>query len=151
MKSTLETAIEKAMNLKQCIAFLKELLLKSTSLRLPNSDRNNDNVAPTVTPVFGLREMKLITEYATNGIFQHYKLYMHVFTTEQEKLEVDYTVEIELPMKIEPLVLGKTLAEWEAEQEMIRMDQERIQMEKNKLLEEARKAGKLLILANLSC
>ncbi|RKO82800.1 hypothetical protein BDK51DRAFT_42251 [Blyttiomyces helicus] len=79
------TNAEKALPLEKSVALFKSLLLG-------HSQWGDQDAA-----LFGAREVKLVMDYCINGMFQHYRIYQYVLTTEQEKQDLEVTIAIEQP------------------------------------------------------
>ncbi|KAJ3143193.1 hypothetical protein HK101_003221 [Irineochytrium annulatum] len=69
--------------------------------------------------VFDPSEVKLITDYAFTSLFQNYKLYMYVMTTEQEQVLTETEVFVEKPPELAPLAEAITLEAYETERARI--------------------------------
>lgn len=92
--------------------------------------------SPTNAPeqaVFGPKEVYTITEYASSAIFQHFKLIMYAFTSEQEKQTIDLSLDLISLPELAPLQEAMTLADYE-----IALAEKKAEEEQKRLLEEER-------------
>mmetsp|Transcript_42391 Transcript_42391/g.68750 ORF Transcript_42391/g.68750 Transcript_42391/m.68750 type:complete len:286 (-) Transcript_42391:251-1108(-) len=84
MRDVLENAIVNHLKLEEAFAYFQRRLLTCCVVKEPGSFK-----------LFSAEDVKLITNYVTSGFFQHYRLYMYVFTHEREKQIVTQQVYIE--------------------------------------------------------
>ncbi|KAI8799436.1 flagellar C1a complex subunit C1a-32-domain-containing protein [Cladochytrium replicatum] len=98
MKFTVDKSIEKGLTMSESLSMFKQLLLSHN--RSPSTRCTGGSVAESGGPtwdLFGTPETKAVMKLAMSTIFQHYRLYQAVFSTEQEKEVIKCTVSIEKP------------------------------------------------------
>ncbi|KXS14890.1 hypothetical protein M427DRAFT_335892 [Gonapodya prolifera JEL478] len=84
------------------------------------------NVAGPEWSVFGDNELRLIIEYLMSGLFQHYRLYQAVYTTDQEQATECLQVSTTPLPKIPPLCQAVTMQVWEDEQNRIKNEERKL-------------------------
>ncbi|KAJ3088533.1 hypothetical protein HK102_008527 [Quaeritorhiza haematococci] len=114
---------EKSLPFDKSATFFKRLLLNHST---PNANPNPTS-PEQYWDMFGSEEVKLILDYCMTGFFQHYRLFQHVFNTEQERMEVEETPHVET---FDPLPL------WSA----ITLEDYNIELQKQREAEEIQRA-----------
>ncbi|KAI8609961.1 flagellar C1a complex subunit C1a-32-domain-containing protein [Chytriomyces sp. MP71] len=91
---------------------------------------------------FGVKEAKVVVEFAMTGLFQHYKLYQYVTSNEQEKAQESSSASVDSLLEMpEPLAVAVTLEAYEAEQARLRELEEQARLERERWEAEERAAA----------
>ncbi|EFJ42622.1 hypothetical protein VOLCADRAFT_107162 [Volvox carteri f. nagariensis] len=118
---------------EECEACFKGLMLQLVRPR-PGTD----------TPYFSPDQVAAVGGFMAHGLFRHYRLYQHVFSTEQA--HISYTAELQVETaRVPSFEAAMSQAEWDAMHEKRRLEAERTkkaaeEAEAARLAEEARQA-----------
>ncbi|KAH6567861.1 hypothetical protein BASA62_005822 [Batrachochytrium salamandrivorans] len=117
MKQIFDKCNDRSFGVSQAVSEFKKMLLESTGVSAPRESQQNRQypIDNSSWEVFGPTECKLIIDYATSTLFQHFKLIQYVLNNEQEGQEIILPTYLELPPTILPLAEAFTLEVYEAE------------------------------------
>ncbi|KAI9325980.1 hypothetical protein DFJ73DRAFT_181712 [Zopfochytrium polystomum] len=115
---------------------------KLLSHHVPSSSSDSDGLAS-----FLPTEMGFIIESFLTGFFQHHRLFQYVLNLEQDKIDLEYTLQIDKPRQVPPLSEAITLEAYEAEQQKLQL-QEREEAERKARLEEEQAGNPFSVLAS---
>jgi hypothetical protein len=125
-KDLLEQALEKNLSHDVSAKSFKNLLLSYSDIN--------------PTGVFSSAEIEMITEFAMATFFSHYGLLLFVYSFEQEKELMELQLELVDIPKFPSLDDAMPLEEFEAQEEKLKNERERIELEEELIREQERLA-----------